>query len=149
MNYILLFLLVWSKNNNNSPLPGWSTTSSAARWITQDYYFIFLILILNQGFCCLVQWSKFSIQEERDPRETKREAERGDDELKRKSWPDGFEPCCVDANTGRHEKDKPVLITVHHNKLSIVTLGWASSVHWQWSKSELTLEDNEHMLICT
>lgn len=61
MNYRLLFLLVGSKNNNNSPSPGWSTTSTVAHtdWITQDFYFISLILILDQGFCCLVEWSKF------------------------------------------------------------------------------------------
>lgn len=35
-------------------------------------------------------------------------------------------------------KHKLVLIMLHRNKLCVVTLGWGSSVHCQWSKSEHT-----------
>lgn len=61
MNYRLLFLLVWSKNNNNNPslVGALPVLMLSADWITQDYYFISQIQILDQGFCCLVEWSKF------------------------------------------------------------------------------------------
>ncbi len=62
-------------------------------WITQDYYFISLILILDQGFLLLSVMVQVTIQEERDAGERKREAD---------LQPDGFEPCRVEANAGQH-----------------------------------------------
>lgn len=117
-------------------LRGWSTTSADALYLLSNIGLLFHLLVMVQA----------SSQEERDPRDRKREAERGE-EIKRSLRPDGFRtlPCWC-QRWPAYAKDKLVLITLHQNKLSIVTLGHGTSVHFQWSKSE---HANEHMLICT
>lgn len=107
MNYRLLFLLVWSKNNNNSSSQGWSNISTDALYWLANTGLLFHLSNTDPRSGLL----RFSVmvhvftQEERGPRESKWEEERGD-KLNEGLWPDGLEACWSEptlANTCKRQ----------------------------------------------